>query len=194
MTICNAGSLATSYYGTATAPIYRAHEEGKHIRVIALETRPYLQGSRLTAWELSKAGIDVVVATDNQMGVIVEKEDVNIVLVGADRITLKGYVANKIGTYPLALVSKEKGIPFYAVAPVSTIDPRSKTGDDIKIEKRPGNEVVYIFGTRIAPENVEALYYAFDITPPKLLTGIITEKGILYPPFERSIWKALRGF
>jgi len=193
MTICNAGSLATSYYGTATAPIYKALEEGKRIRVIALETRPYLQGARLTAWELSKAGVDVVIATDNQMGIILEKENVSIVFVGADRITIKGYVANKIGTYPLALVAKEHGVPFYPIAPISTIDPGSKTGEDIKIERRPSSEVLYISGARIAPEGVDAIYYAFDVTPPKFITGIITERGILYPPFEKSIRNALRG-
>jgi len=193
MTICNAGSLATSYYGTATAPIYRALEEGKRVRVIALETRPYLQGARLTAWELSKAGVDVVIATDNQMGIIMEKENVSIVFVGADRITIKGYVANKIGTYPLALVAKEHGVPFYPVAPISTIDPESKTGEDIEIERRPSSEVLYISGIRIAPEGVDAIYYAFDVTPPKFITGIITERGILYPPFEKSIRNALRG-
>ena len=193
MTICNAGSLATSYYGTATAPIYRALEEGKRVRVIALETRPYLQGARLTAWELSKAGVDVVIATDNQMGIIMEKENVSIVFVGADRITIKGYVANKIGTYPLALVAKEHGVPFYPVAPISTIDLESKTGEDIEIERRPSSEVLYISGIRIAPEGVDAIYYAFDVTPPKFITGIITERGILYPPFEKSIRNALRG-
>ena len=193
MTICNAGSLATSYYGTATAPIYKALEEGKRIRVIALETRPYLQGARLTAWELSKAGVDVVIATDNQMGIIMEKENVSIVFVGADRITIKGYVANKIGTYPLALVAKEHGVPFYPVAPISTIDLESKTGEDIEIERRPSSEVLYISGIRIAPEGVDAIYYAFDVTPPKFITGIITERGILYPPFEKSIRNALRG-
>ena len=193
MTICNAGSLATSYYGTATAPIYRALEEGKRVRVIALETRPYLQGARLTAWELSRAGVDVVIATDNQMGIIMEKESVSIVFVGADRITIKGYVANKIGTYPLALVAKEHGVPFYPVAPISTIDLESKTGEDIEIERRPSSEVLYISGIRIAPEGVDAIYYAFDVTPPKFITGIITERGILYPPFEKSIRNALRG-
>jgi len=193
MTICNAGSLATSYYGTATAPIYRALEEGKRVRVIALETRPYLQGARLTAWELNKAGVDVVIATDNQMGIIMEKENVSIVFVGADRITIKGYVANKIGTYPLALVAKEHGVPFYPVAPISTIDLESKTGEDIEIERRPSSEVLYISGIRIAPEGVDAIYYAFDVTPPKFITGIITERGILYPPFEKSIRNALRG-
>lgn len=193
MTICNAGSLATSYYGTATAPIYKALEEGKRVRVIALETRPYLQGARLTAWELSKAGVNVVLATDNQIGIIMEKENVNIVFVGADRITIKGYVANKIGTYPLALVAKERGVPFYPVAPISTIDPESKTGEDIEIERRPSSEVLHISGIRIAPEGVDAIYYAFDITPPKFISGIITERGILYPPFEKSIRDALWG-
>ncbi|MEM1911548.1 MAG: S-methyl-5-thioribose-1-phosphate isomerase [Thermofilaceae archaeon] len=187
MTICNAGSLATSYYGTATAPLYVAHEKGKRFRVIALETRPYLQGARLTAWELKMAGIEVKIATDNAIGIIMQRERVDLVLVGADRITRRGYVANKVGTYPLALMAREHGVPFYVAAPTSTFDLTIERGDEIPIEIRPSDEVTVIFGRRIAPPGVEALYYAFDVTPPKLITGIITERGIIYPPYEKSI-------
>ncbi|RLE86953.1 MAG: S-methyl-5-thioribose-1-phosphate isomerase [Thermoprotei archaeon] len=191
MTICNAGSLATSYYGTATAPIYLAHERGKRVRVIALETRPYLQGARLTAWELKQAGIEVKVVTDNAMGIVMEREGVNLVIVGADRVTRRGYVANKVGTYPLALVAREHGVPFYVAAPTSSFDLSIEGPGEIPIEVRPSEEVVYIYGRRIAPEGVEAIYYAFDVTPPKLITGIITERGILYPPYEKSIRRLL---
>ncbi len=193
MTICNAGSLATSYYGTATAPIYKAVEKGKKVRVIALETRPYLQGARLTAWELSRAGIEVYVITDNQMGIVAQREDVSLIIVGADRITRTGYVANKIGTYPLSLVAKELGIPFYVAAPTSTIDLKAEGPEDFEIERRPSEELLYIYGKRIAPEGVEAIYYAFDVTPPKLISGIITEKGIAYPPFPKSIPRIIEG-
>jgi len=187
ITVCNAGSLATSYYGTATAPIYTSHLKGKKVSVIAMETRPYLQGARLTAWELSHAGIPVKVITDNSIGIVLMKERVDVALVGADRITRKGYVANKIGTYPLALVCREFKIPFYVVAPTSTIDASIETGDEIVIEQRDPEEVLNIFGRRIAPEGVDAIYYAFDITPPELITGIVTEAGILEKPFEVSI-------
>lgn len=187
MTVCNAGSLATSYYGTATAPIYLAHERGKRVNVIALETRPYLQGARLTAWELSRAGINVKVITDNAIGIVLQKHHVDLIITGADRITRKGYVANKVGTYPLALLAKEHSVPFYVAAPTSTFDLSIETGEEIPIEERPSDEVVYIFGRRITPEGVEAIYYAFDVTPPKLISGIITEEGIIYPPYEKSI-------
>jgi methylthioribose-1-phosphate isomerase len=189
MTICNAGSLATSYYGTATAPLYAAFERGKRFKVLVLETRPYLQGARLTAWELHRVGIPVKIITDNAIGIVMQKERVDLVITGADRITRKGYVANKVGTYPLALVAKEHGVPFYVAAPTSTIDLAIERGDEIPIEVRPGSEVTEIYGVRIAPEGVDALYYAFDVTPPKLVSGIITEKGIVYPPFEKNILK-----
>lgn len=193
MTICNAGSLATSYYGTATAPMYVAHEKGKRFRVIALETRPYLQGARLTAWELKEAGIEVKIATDNAIGIIMERERIDLVLVGADRITKRGYVANKVGTYPLALMAREHGVPFYVAAPTSTFDLTIEKGDDIPIEVRSSDEVTVIFGRRITPPGVEALYYAFDVTPPKLITGIVTERGIIYPPYEKSIPSLFNG-
>ncbi|MEM0376419.1 MAG: S-methyl-5-thioribose-1-phosphate isomerase [Thermofilum sp.] len=187
ITVCNAGSLATSYWGTATAPMYVAKERGKSFRVIALETRPFLQGARLTAWELSRAGIEVVVATDNSIGILAEKERIDLALVGADRITRLGYVANKLGTYPLALVSRVHNIPFYVAAPTSTVDLRSAGPGDFEIEKRSPEEVLYVKGIRIAPEGVTAIYYALDITPPQLVTGIITERGIAYPPYSKSL-------
>jgi len=186
ITICNAGSLATVYYGTATAPIYIAKERGKVVNVIVMETRPYLQGARLTAFELKMADIPVKVITDNQIGIVTLKERVDIALVGADRVTKDGHVVNKIGTYLLALVAKERGFPLYVAAPTSTIDMKSSI-DDVIIERRSSDEVLFIFGKRIAPEGVDALYYAFDITPPKLVTGVITERGIAYPPYNKSL-------
>ncbi|AKG38041.1 MAG: S-methyl-5-thioribose-1-phosphate isomerase [Infirmifilum sp.] len=192
ITVCNAGSLATSYWGTATAPMYVAREQGKNIRVIALETRPYLQGARLTAWELSQAGIDVVIATDNSIGILAMREKISLAIVGADRVTRIGWVANKLGTYPLALVSRVHNIPFYVAAPTSTLDLKSKDPTDFEIEKRDPSEVLYWKGTRIAPEGVNAIYYAFDLTPPQLITGIITEAGIIYPPYEKNIPRTLQ--
>jgi len=186
VTICNAGSLATTYYGTATAPIYVAKEKRINVRVIAMETRPYLQGSRLTAFELKLAGIPVSVITDNQIGVIMEKEKVDIVFVGADRVVGDGHVINKIGTYPLALVAKEHGVPFYVAAPTSTIDLEHDI-EQIVIERRPSSEAAELFGRRLCPEGVDYIYYAFDITPPRLVTGIITERGIAYPPYPKSL-------
>ena len=188
ITICNAGSLATVYYGTATAPVYIAKEKGKLVNVIVMETRPYLQGARLTAFELKMAGVPVRIVTDNQIGIVSLKEKINIALVGADRVTKDGHVVNKIGTYLLALVAKERGFPLYVAAPTSTIDLKSSI-DDVIIERRPGDEVLFIFGKRIAPDGVDALYYAFDITPPSLVAGVITEKGIAYPPYNKSLRK-----
>ncbi|RLE60769.1 MAG: S-methyl-5-thioribose-1-phosphate isomerase [Thermoprotei archaeon] len=191
ITVCNAGSLATSYWGTATAPIYVAKEKGKNVRVFALETRPYLQGARLTAWELHMAGIEVYVVTDNSIGILAEKEKIDLAIVGADRITRLGFVANKIGTYPLSLVARVHNIPFYVAAPTSSIDMEIRGPDEIEIEKRDPKEVLYFRGVRIAPEGVSSLYYAFDITPPNVVTGIITEKGIVYPPFEKNLKKII---
>ncbi len=189
ITVCNAGSLATSYWGTATAPIYTALERGKRVRVFALETRPYLQGARLTAWELHRAGVEVYVVTDNSMGILAEKEKIDLAIVGADRVTRLGYVANKIGTYPLSLVSRVHNIPFYVAAPTSTIDMDAAGPEDFEIERRDPREVLYWRGVRIAPEGVSSIYYAFDITPPQLITGIITEKGIAYPPYIKTLRK-----
>ena len=186
LTICNAGSLATVYYGTALAPIYVAWDKGKRVNVIALETRPYLQGARLTAYELSATGIPVRVATDNSIGILMLKEKIDIVFVGADRVTRDGYVANKIGTYPTALLAKRHGKPFYVCAPTTTIDFKIKP-EEIVIEKRSSEEVTKIFGREITPKGVKAIYYAFDITPPELITGIITEKGIFKPPLPENL-------
>ncbi len=191
ITVCNAGSLATSYFGTALAPIYTAWMRGKQLEVIVMETRPYMQGSRLTAWELSKAGIPVKVITDNSIGIVVEREKVDLAFVGADRVTKDGYIINKIGTYPLALVCREKKIPVFSFAPTSTIDP-SKTIKEVEIEKRPSEEVIFFMNKRLAPEGVEAIYYAFDVTPPNLVEGIVTEKGILRQPLRESISKLIK--
>jgi len=183
LTICNAGSLATSYYGTATAPMYRAWEKGKRFEVIVMETRPYLQGARLTAFELKQAGIPVKVITDNMIGIVMRKIKIDLVVTGADRVTKDGYVINKIGTFPLSLVAREFSVPFYVAAPFSTIDFNS-TIDDVKIEERDPKEMLYIFGKRIVPEGVGGIYFAFDITPPDLVTGLITEKGIYKLPIK----------
>ena len=186
LTICNAGSLATSYYGTATAPMYMAYEKGKRFEVIVLETRPYLQGARLTAWELRRCGIKVTIAPDNHMGILIQKKLVDIVFTGADRVTVSGHVANKVGTYPLALVASRHSVPLYVCAPLSTVDPRASE-KDIPIETRSADEVLYFAGKRIAPEGVGAVYYAFDVTPPELVAGIITEFGIVEPPYSKSL-------
>ena len=193
ITICNAGSLATSYYGTATAPIYKAREKGKKVKVIIMETRPYLQGARLTAWELSMAGIEAKIITDNSIGIVMMKENISLAITGADRITSKGYVANKIGTLPLALVSREFGVPFYVAAPTSSIDMRISLPEEIEIERRPEREVLELMGVKIAPNGVGAIYYAFDVTPPKYIDGIITEKGIAHPPYEKTLKKIIRS-
>ncbi|MGC8933240.1 MAG: S-methyl-5-thioribose-1-phosphate isomerase [Candidatus Methanodesulfokora sp.] len=190
MTICNAGSLATVYYGTALAPIYVAWENGKKVEVIALETRPVLQGARITAFELMHAGIPVKLIVDGAAGYVMRKIGVDLVLVGADRILSDGTVYNKIGTYNLAVLAKRHKIPFYSVAPTSTFDLRSRR-EDVRIEQRPAEEVTKIRGVRIAPDGVDVINPAFDETPPDLLTGIITEKGIIRRPFRKSIRKIL---
>jgi len=190
MTICNAGSLATVYYGTALAPVYVAWERGKKIEVIALETRPVLQGARITAFELMQAGIPVKLIVDGAAGYVMRKLGVDLVLVGADRILSDGTVYNKIGTYSLAVLAKRHRVPFYSVAPTSTFDLSSRR-EDVRIEQRPAEEVTKIRGVRIAPEGIDVINPAFDETPPELLTGIITEKGIIRRPFRRSIRRLL---
>lgn len=187
MTHCNAGALATAGYGTALGVIRAALEEGKNIKVIANETRPVLQGARLTAYELHKDGIPVRVACDNAAGLLMRKGLVQKIVVGADRIAANGDTANKIGTYSVAVLAKEHGIPFYIAAPLSTIDPATADGDGIPIEERSGEEVAALGGVRILPERVEAYNFAFDVTPAGLIAGIITEKGVLRPPYVRSI-------
>ncbi len=183
LTHCNAGALATGGMGTALAPIYLAHEAGRHVKVYADETRPLLQGSRLTVWELQRAGIDVTLIPDAVAGSLMKRGDVDLVIVGADRIAANGDVANKIGTYPLAVLAHHHGIPFYVAAPTSTVDRSTATGDDIIIEERDADEVRRGFGVLIAPADARVLSPAFDVTPAELITAIITDRGVMLPPF-----------
>ena len=187
LTHCNAGGLATADYGTALGVIYKAKEMAKHIRVYADETRPLLQGSRLTAWELMKNGIDVTLICDNMAAEVMKEGRIDKVIVGADRIAANGDTANKIGTYGVALLARAHNIPFYVVAPASTFDLTLKSGDEIPIEERGKNEIIAGFGKRTAPHNVKVYNPAFDVTPAKLITAIVTEKGILRPPYKKSI-------
>jgi methylthioribose-1-phosphate isomerase len=187
LTHCNAGALATSAYGTALSVIYAAKEKGKKVKVYADETRPLLQGSRLTAWELMKNEIDVTVICDNMAGHVIRDKGVDCVIVGADRIASNGDTANKIGTYGLAVIAQKHNIPFYVAAPISTFDFNIKTGADIPIEERPEHEVSNGFGKRTAPEGVKIYNPAFDVTPAEMISAIITEKGVLYPSFSDSI-------
>lgn len=186
LTHCNAGGLATAEYGTALAPIYVATEQDKRIRVYADETRPLLQGARLTAWELMQAGIDVTLICDNMAAHVMKTKTINAVLVGADRIATNGDAANKIGTYGLALLAHAHHIPFYVLAPSTTFDFSLKTGADIPIEERAAEEITMGFGRRTAPEGVKTYSPAFDVTPGHLISAIICEKGILKPPFALS--------
>jgi methylthioribose-1-phosphate isomerase len=187
LTHCNAGALATAGYGTALGVIRAAVSQNKKISVISDETRPFLQGARLTTWELMEDGIPVTLIADNSAGLLMRKGKIDAVIVGADRIASNGDVANKIGTYQVAVLAKENNIPFYVAAPLSTIDINLESGDGIPIEERDINEVLTVFGKRIAPENAKALNYAFDVTPNRLVSAIITEKGILYPDYKKSI-------
>jgi methylthioribose-1-phosphate isomerase len=181
ITHCNAGSLATGGYGTATAPIRVAVEQGKKIQVIADETRPVLQGCRLTAWELMEDNIPVTLITDNTAGALLRKGEIGLAIVGTDRTVANGDVANKIGTYSLAVLCKENGVPFYVAAPLSSIDFSIPSGELIPIEERGPEEVTHIFECQIAPEGVKVRNLAFDVTPAKYITGIITEKGVFRP-------------
>jgi len=189
LTHCNAGALATVAFGTALGIIRQAWAEGKISRVFADETRPLLQGARLTAWELMQEGIPVTLITDNMAGWVMKRQMVQAVIVGADRITLNGDVANKIGTYSVAVLAKEHGIPFYVAAPLSTFDFSIKSGEDIPIEERGDQEVTCLGGVRIAPEGVDVFNPAFDVTPHALITAIVTEAGVLLPPFDEKIAK-----
>jgi methylthioribose-1-phosphate isomerase len=188
---CNTGALATVDYGTALGVVRMAHEQGKKIHVFVDETRPRLQGARLTAWELQQLGVDFTLIVDNAAGHYMRTGQVDICLVGSDRTAANGDVANKIGTYKLAVVARENGIPFYPVVPTSTIDLNCPIGDDIPIEERDPEEVVGLTqgGMPIAPPGIKVGNPAFDVTPAKYVTGIITEKGIAYPPFELSLRK-----
>lgn len=191
LTHCNTGALATAGYGTALGVIRSAWRSGKKIKVIATETRPVLQGARLTVWELVKEGIPVTLITDNMIGYVMSKGLVNKVIVGADRILLTGHVINKIGTYTIAALANRHGIPFYAAAPTSTIDPKTKA-EDVIIEERKPDEVRRVLGkVLITVPEVPVMNPAFDITPPELVEGIITEKGIARKPFEETISRIL---
>ena len=187
LTHCNTGPLAAIGYGTAHGVIIKAKEQGKQIKVIATETRPLLQGARLTTWELEKAGVPVTLITDSAAGYFMSRGEVDCVIVGADRIAANGDTANKIGTYALAVLAKENGIPFYVAAPTTTFDPALKSGEEIPIEQRSADEITHIHGVRIAPEGVEAANPAFDITPHKYITAIITEKGIIRGDFGEGM-------
>ena len=196
LTHCNAGALATGGYGTALGVIYAARDEGKQFQVFVDETRPMLQGCRLTAWELVQEKIPATLITDNMAGVLMRKGLVNLVVVGADRIAGNGDTANKIGTYSLAVLSESHGIPFYVAAPTSTLDLSLVSGEEIPIEERDIAEVTHFCGYPIAPKGVKAFNPAFDVTPHSLIHGIITEKGIIRKPFERNLKriKAWPGF
>ena len=187
LTHCNAGALATAGYGTALGVIRAAREQGKHVRVIADETRPFLQGARLTAWELKRDGIDVTVACDNACALLMRKGMVDCVVTGADRIAANGDSANKIGTFGVAVLAQYFSIPFYIAAPLSTIDTATPSGAEIPIEERPYDEVATLNGLRLCPEDVPAYNFAFDVTPAHLITGIITEQGVLRQPYADSI-------
>ena len=187
LTHCNAGALATAGYGTALGVIRAACEEGKKIHVFVDETRPVLQGARLTAWELMKEGIPATLITDNMAGFLMQQGKVNLVITGADRIAANGDTANKIGTYALAVLAKENHIPFYIAAPLSTIDLSIKTGDDIPIEERDSEEVTLFRGVRTAPMGIQVYNPAFDITPNRYITAIITEVRVVRPPFEEHL-------
>ncbi|OGV57871.1 MAG: S-methyl-5-thioribose-1-phosphate isomerase [Lentisphaerae bacterium GWF2_50_93] len=191
LTHCNAGALATADYGTALSPVYTAHEKGVKIRVYSDETRPLLQGSRLTAWELKRTGVDVTTICDNMAAQVMREGKIDIVIVGADRIAANGDAANKIGTYGVAILAKYHKIPFYIAAPYSTVDISIKEGKGIPIEERHGDEIRRGFGRLTAPSDVPVYNPAFDVTPHELITGIITEKGIISKPFITNIKKML---
>lgn len=190
LTHCNAGALATGgVWGTALGVIRGAVDQGKHVSVIADETRPYLQGARLTAWELLKDDIPVTLITDNMSGHVMKKGRVQAVVVGSDRIAANGDVANKIGTYMVAVLAKQHGIPFYVAAPLSTVDLNCPTGDQIPIEERDIREITHVKDVQLAPEGIEVSNYAFDVTPNELVAAIITEKGVARAPYTESLKK-----
>jgi methylthioribose-1-phosphate isomerase len=193
LTHCNAGALATVDYGTALAVVRSAHQQGKEIHVWVDETRPRLQGARLTSWELMNEGIPMTLIADNVAGHLMRTGQVDLVVVGSDRTAANGDVANKIGTYKLAVLAKENGIPFYAIVPTSTIDLSVPTGDDIPIEIREDLEVTHVRDCQVAPDGVKVLNVAFDVTPHRYVTGIVTENGIAYPPFTQSLRRMVAG-
>ena len=193
LTHCNAGGLATGGYGTALAVMFRAHEEGRSFQVYADETRPLLQGARLTTWELMRAGIDVTLICDNMAAQVMREGRIQLVVVGADRIAANGDAANKIGTYGVALSARAHNVPFYVAAPLSTFDRSLAEGGLIPIEERGAEEVTEGFGSRTAPEGVKVYSPAFDVTPAELIDGLVTEQGILRPPYGASIDAAFRA-
>jgi len=187
LTHCNTGALATAGFGTALAVIRTSHEQGKRIHVLVDETRPLLQGARLTAWELQRLNIPFTVIVDAAAGEMMRRGKVDCIIVGADRIAANGDVANKVGTYSLAVLAKENNLPFYVAAPTSTIDTSTASGDDISIEERSAHEVTTFAGERITPEGAAGANPAFDITPARYVTAIITEKGVIRPPYNKTL-------
>ncbi len=193
LTHCNAGALATAGFGTALGVIRAAIDSGKKIDVFADETRPFLQGARLTAWELQQDGIPTTLITDNMAGYFMRQGRIGCVVVGADRIAANGDVANKVGTYSVAVLAKENGVPFYVAAPVSTLDLTLDTGDRIPIEQRNSREVTEVFGVPVAPEGIAVQNPAFDVTPSRYVTAIITERGVARAPYEESLARLAKG-
>jgi methylthioribose-1-phosphate isomerase len=193
LTHCNAGALATAGYGTALGVIRSAARQGKIKNVLAGETRPYLQGARLTAWELSRDGIPTTLIADNMAGHMMARGEVDAIVVGADRIAANGDVANKIGTYTLAVLARENGLPFYVAAPVSTIDLRTASGDAIPIEERAPDEITHHGGRRLAPEGIAVRNPAFDVTPHRYVTAIVCERGVARPPYTDSLARLALG-
>ncbi len=189
MTHCNAGALATGGYGTALGVIRAMAEGGRAIHVYSCETRPFLQGARLTVWELQQDGIPATLITDNMAGHVLKSGKAGMVVVGADRIAANGDVANKIGTYALAVLAKENGVPFYVAAPISTLDLNTASGDDIPIEQRAAAEVTHVFGVPVAPEGIAVENPAFDVTPNRYVTAIVTERGVARAPYTESLQK-----
>ena len=193
LTHCNAGSLAASELGTATAPIYLAHEAGKKFKVYADETRPLLQGARLTSWELKQSGLDVTLICDNMAAFMMSKGFIDLVIVGTDRVAANGDTANKIGTMGIAILAKNFGIPFYVACPSSTFDLATKGGDDIEIEERGADEVCFFGEKRTGPEGIQVRNPAFDVTPHELISGFITENGIVLPPFKENLARSFNA-
>jgi methylthioribose-1-phosphate isomerase len=187
LTHCNAGALATAGYGTALGVIRAAVEAGKQVSVFADETRPFLQGARLTVWELQQDGIPTTLITDNMAGHFLKSGRIGCVLVGADRIAANGDVANKVGTYTVAVLAKENAVPFFVAAPISTLDLTLASGERIPIEQRAAAEVTHVFGRAVAPAGTTVENPAFDVTPAQYVTAIITEKGVAHPPYEESL-------
>ena len=193
LTHCNTGALATSAFGTALGVIRAGWESGRRFQVFNTETRPFLQGARLTSWEFQQLGIPATLIVDSAAGILMQRGEVGCVITGADRIAANGDTANKIGTYSLAVLAKENGIPFYVAAPTSTIDMSLESGDEIEIEQRAGSEVTHFQGTPTAPLGVEAVNPAFDVTPHRYISAIVTESGLAHPPFVESLKLAVNG-